>query len=430
MLLNFAVTNYRSIKERQVLSLLPAPGLPHESSLIQSKTGIRSLPVALLFGANASGKSNILRALEMMHDMVLNSVRLNPNDPLDRYEPFLLGVDDPPKATEVEIECLIDGGEDGEQVYRYGFAFSQTEITAEWLYRQETEGEEVELFDRDRLEVRVNEQLFPEGKGKEGTLNANRLFLSLIAQFKGETSRVVMEWFHQSYTVRALQTKQYIGLTSSLLKSREDKDNVYNQYAKQALNFLSDVDMRIADLSIREVPITLPKDMPEELRTLLTKDGGNSLRVESTHHKYSPKGEVIGEVIFNVLHHESEGTQKVTELLGLIFTSLADGRLLVIDELDAKLHPLLTRAIIQLFTDPQINTHGAQLVFTTHDTHQLHLDYVRRDEIWFTDKDCLEATELYSHIEFEGFDPSMDITEQYLHGRYGAIPRIKIERQR
>ena len=100
----------------------------------------------------------------------------------------------------------------------------------------------------------------------------------------------------------------------------------------------------------------------------------------------------------------------------------------MIDELDAKLHPLLTRAIIQLFTNPKINQHGAQLVFTTHDTNQLHLDYVRRDEIWFTEKSPVEATELYSHIEFKDFDPSMDITEQYVNGRYGAIPRIKVQR--
>jgi len=101
----------------------------------------------------------------------------------------------------------------------------------------------------------------------------------------------------------------------------------------------------------------------------------------------------------------------------------------VIDELDAKLHPLLTRAIIQLFTNPEINSYGAQLVFTTHDTNQLHLDYVRRDEIWFTEKSPVEATELYSHIEFKDFDlSSMDITEQYVNGRYGAIPRIKVQR--
>ena len=136
----------------------------------------------------------------------------------------------------------------------------------------------------------------------------------------------------------------------------------------------------------------------------------------------------MGKEIFRTEHNESEGTLKITELLGVIFITLLGGRLLVIDELDAKLHPLLTRAIVQLFTNPKMNPHGAQLVFTTHDTNQLHLDYVRRDEIWFTEKSPVEATELYSHIEFKDFDPSMDITEQYVNGRYGAIPRIKVQR--
>ena len=182
------------------------------------------------------------------------------------------------------------------------------------------------------------------------------------------------------------------------------------------------------ELSIEEISVALTKDVPEELKKDLSKDGHTTLKVESTHNRYNKQGEIIGNEIFRTKRNESEGTQKMTDLLGVIFLTLWGGNLLVIDELDAKLHPLLTRAIVQLFTNPKINPHGAQLVFTTHDTNQLHLDYVRRDEIWFTEKSPVEATELYSHIEFKDFDPSMDITEQYVNGRYGAIPRIKVER--
>ena len=188
-----------------------------------------------------------------------------------------------------------------------------------------------------------------------------------------------------------------------------------------ALTFLSDIDTRIKDLSITEEP----DEFPEYLRSIFNTA---SLKIESTHNRYNKDGDIVGKEVFSIEHNESEGTQKITELLGLIFITLSSGRLLVIDELDAKLHPLLTRAIIQLFTNPKINQNGAQLIFTTHDTNQLHLDYVRRDEIWFTEKSCVEATELYSHIEFKDFDPSMDITEQYVNGRYGAIPRIKVQR--
>ena len=429
MLLNFAVTNYRSIKERQVFSLMAVEGLPHEESLIRSKDGIQILPVALLFGANASGKSNILRAFGTMRQMVLNSVRLNPDDTLDEYEPFLLDEESRNNDTEFEAEFIATTEQNVELHYRYGFSFSGKIISEEWLYRQEGNTNEVELFTRIGGKVQINETEFPEGKGKEDALNSNRLFLSLIAQLNGVQSTEVISWFSSGIFVTASQTEQYITLTSALLKSKKIPiENEISHYVNIAETFLSNIDVGITELSIEEVSIALNKDVPEELKKILSKDGHTTLKVESTHNRYNKQGEIRGKEIFSTVRNESEGTQKITDLLGVIFTTLWAGSLLVIDELDAKLHPLLTRAIVQLFTNPKINPHGAQLVFTTHDTNQLHLDYVRRDEIWFTEKSPVEATELYSHIEFKDFDPSMDITEQYVNGRYGAIPRIKVQR--
>lgn len=429
MLLNFAVTNYRSIKDRQVFSMLAVDGLPHEESLIHSKDGISILPVAILFGANASGKSNILRAFGTMRQMVLNSVRLNPDDTLDEYEPFLLDEESRNNNTEFEAEFTIRGEGGIEQLYRYGFTFTGSLITEEWLYKHE-ESNEIELFYRDRNKVQINEIAFPEGKGKEDTLNSNRLFLSLIAQLNGTQSKEIISWFDGGKFVTASQIEEYRIVTSSLLNYKKNLivlDDIV-EFIDMALTFLSNIDMGITELSIKEESVALPKELPEEIKKVLYQDGETSLNIYSTHNRYSKKGEIIGKEVFSTEHNESEGTQKITELLGLIFLILWGGKLLVIDELDAKLHPLLTRAIIQLFTNPKTNPHGAQLVFTTHDTNQLHLDYVRRDEIWFTEKSPVEATELYSHIEFKDFDPSMDITEQYVNGRYGAIPRIKVER--
>jgi abortive infection family protein len=428
MLLNFAVTNYRSIKERQVFSLMAVEGLPHEESLIRSKDNIPILPVALLFGANASGKSNILRAFGMMRQMVLNSVRLNPDDTLDEYEPFLLDEESRNNSTELEAEFITIGVGKIEHHYRYGLAFSETLITEEWLYRYEG-GNETELFSRDRDKVQVNETEFPEGKGKEDALNSNRLFLSLVAQLNGTLSKEILSWFDGGRFVTASEIEQYSIVTSSLLRDKEKliEDNM-GHLIDMPLTFLSNIDMGITELSIKEESVALPKELPEEIKKVLYQDGETSLNIYSTHNRYNKQGEIIGKEVFSTEHNESEGTQKITEILGLIFLTLGAGCLLVIDELDAKLHPLLTRAIVQLFTNPKINPHGAQLVFTTHDTNQLHLDYVRRDEIWFTEKSPVEATELYSHIEFKDFDPSMDITEQYVNGRYGAIPRIKVER--
>ena len=429
MLLNFAVTNYRSIKERQVFSLMAVEGLPHEESLLRSKDGIQILPVALLFGGNASGKSNILRAFGMMRQMVLNSVRLNPDDTLDEYEPFLLDEESRGYNTEFEIEFIADAGQNAELHYRYGFSFSGKIISEEWLYRQEGNTNEVELFSRIGGKVQVNETEFSEGKEKEDALNSNRLFLSLIAQLNGTQSKEIIYWFTRVAFITASQIKQYVTLTSSMLEEKEVKlGEEISLFIDMARKFLYNIDIGITELSIKEESVALPKDLPEEIKKMFSQDERTSLKIQSTHNRYNRQGEIIGKEIFSIEHNESDGTQKITELLGLIFLTLWGGNLLVIDELDAKLHPLLTRAIVQLFTNPKINPHGAQLVFTTHDTNQLHLDYVRRDEIWFTEKSPVEATELYSHIEFKDFDPSMDITEQYVNGRYGAIPRIKVER--
>lgn len=405
--------------------MLAVDGLPHKESLIHSKDGISILPVALLFGANASGKSNILRAFGTMRQMVLNSVRLNPDDTLDEYEPFLLDEESRNNNTEFEAEFTIRGEGGIEQLYRYGFAFSESLITEEWLYRHE-KSNEIELFYRDRNKVQVNEMTFPEGKGKEDTLNSNRLFLSLIAQLNGTQSKEIISWFDSEKFVTASQIEEYRIVTSSLLKYKKNLivlDDIV-EFIDMALTFLSNIDMGITKLSIKEDSAALTKDISDELKKVHPKVG----ELESTHNRYNRQGEIIGQEVFSIEHNESEGTQKITELLGLFFMIIWGGRLLVIDELDAKLHPLLTRAIIQLFTNSKINQHGAQLVFTTHDTNQLHLDYVRRDEIWFAEKSPVEATELYSHIEFKDFDPSMDITEQYVNGRYGAIPRIKVQR--
>jgi len=222
MLLNFAVTNYRSIKERQVFSMLAVDGLPHEESLIHSKDDISILPVAILFGANASGKSNILRAFGTMRQMVLNSVRLNPDDTLDEYEPFLLDEESRNNDTEFEAEFIVDTGYNVELHYRYGFSFSGKLISEEWLYRQKEDTNEIELFVRTGGKIQINEKEFPEGKGKEDTLNNNRLFLSLIAQLNGVQSKEIIFWFNRSTFATALKTKQYLTLTSNLFKEKGD----------------------------------------------------------------------------------------------------------------------------------------------------------------------------------------------------------------
>lgn len=357
-----------------------------------------------------------------MRKMVVSSVTLNAGDALVWYDPFLLNEETRTDKTEFEIELLFELNGTTRH-YRYGFCFTEKTINEEWLFETK-DGEELCLFTRgEENQLDLDPLLFPEGANWVDALRSNRLFLSLVAQLNGDISNSILDWFRESRFINALDTKRYIGKTLSLL----NEDSEYSLHAKR---FLQDIDVSIQGLSIKEETIDrgeFPKEIQEFLEKLLEAAGPN-LRIESTHNIYGQDGTIIGQEQFDLEGKESEGTRKITELLGLIFGTLAQGTLLVIDELDAKLHPLLTRAVIQLFTNAELNKKGAQLIFTTHDTNQLNLDYVRRDEIWFTEKTQQEETQLYSHIDFEDFDEYSYVADEYVRGRYGAIPRIKLTR--
>ena len=157
---------------------------------------------------------------------------------------------------------------------------------------------------------------------------------------------------------------------------------------------------------------------PEELRKEKIKE------TYTTHHVYDKEGKVVGQTRFRADRYESNGTNKIISLSGPLFDTLLHGNVLFVDELDAKLHPMLTRAIVRLFMDKETNPKGAQLVFTTHDTHLLDKDYLRRDQVWFTEKDATEASDLYSLLEFKERN-DRNFAKNYIEGRYGAIPFIR-----
>jgi len=206
-----------------------------------------------------------------------------------------------------------------------------------------------------------------------------------------------------------------------------------HKLAEQAQKFFIDLQLGFTKFKVREVD--LPKEMldkaPKSIRVMLEREptSGRILEPITTHNVYDDYGEVIGERDFHKNKMESEGTKKVIELSGPIFDTLNSGKILIVDELDAKLHPLLTRNFVLLFMNPQCNPNGAQLIFATHDTNLLVLDIIRRDQIWFAEKDKIESTDMYSLVEFKDEDGKKvrndrDIKRDYIRGRYGAIPFV------
>ena len=410
MLVNFTVKNYRSFKQERTFSM-EASSIKENKDSIISEGKYKLLPLAVFYGANSNGKSNFIEAIATMCSMVRRSVRLNEGDALP-YDPFALDESSDTRPTLLEIQFIKDL-----VLYRYGFEYDKTNIISEWLY---------ELFMRSRDIIEVSEKRFPEGLGKENLTNSNRLFLSLVAQLNGEKSNSVMGWFSKCNVLSGIDSKRYESITLLMfLKHLNGAD--------QAQEFFKTLQLGFNRFFVKKVDF--PKEAldsaPKSIMSKLEKEVATGSIVEpiTTHNVYDESGIVIGERIFNKNQMESEGTKKVIEISGPIFDTLNEGKTLIIDELDAKLHPLLTRNIVLLFMDPMKNMHGAQLIFATHDTNLLDLEIVRRDQIWFVEKDKVESTDIYSLVEFKDEDGKKvrndrDIKRDYIRGRYGAIPFI------
>ena len=409
MLVNFTVKNYRSFKQERTFSMEASSIKEHKESVI-SEGKYSLLPLAVLYGANSGGKSNLIQAISTMRSMVRRSVRLNEGDALP-YDPFALDESSDSQPTLFEIQFI-----NAEVLYRYGFEYNKTDIISEWLYEKRFGEKEYELFVRSRDIIEVSPKRFIEGQGKEDLTNSNRLFLSLVAQLKGEKCNVLS----------GIDSEGYEAFTLRMFLEHLNG-------ADQAQEFFKTLQLGFTRFSVKKVDI--PKEAldsaPRSLRSQLEKDlaTGNVVEPITTHNVYDEKGLVIGERNFHKNQMESEGTKKVIEISGPIFDTLNEGKTLIVDELDAKLHPLLTRNIVLLFMDPEKNRHGAQLIFATHDTNLLDLEIIRRDQIWFAEKDKVESTDIYSLVEFKDEDGKKvrndrDIKRDYIRGRYGAIPFI------
>ena len=402
-LLQFTVGNYRSFYQARTFSMVPSSIQDNPKECVVAEGHYRYLTAAAVYGANSSGKSNLVMALATMKRMVLNSVKLNDHDFLF-YDPFLLAEDSGNQPTHFEIVYL----DADETRVRYGFDYTLRQIEREWLFISKKNKKELPYFVRDEEGIGVDEMLFAEGIGLEERTNDNRLFLSLVAQLGGTISKNVLDFFNSGYNViSGLNSQGYEGLTERQFLNKEAE-------SVDALQFFKDLQLGFIDIETDEHEI---------------EKGRKAIDVFTVHNIYNKDGEITGKQRFRFDYCESQGTQKLFELAGPLFEALRHGRLLVMDELDAKMHPLISQHIIKLFSSEKTNQHHAQLLFTTHDTNLLSSHLLRRDQIWFTEKDKAESTDLYSlmHIVLpDGTKPRGDgnLERNYIKGRYGAVPYL------
>ena len=308
-----------------------------------------------------------------------------------------------------------------DKVYRYGFAANRERVTEESLYFVPA-GREVNLFRRKEDIIRVNSSpnRFVEGKGLERRTRPNALFLSVVAQFNGETARKIIRWFLDFNVITGLgDDTPLLDYTVNWIKDRERKQGI--------LQLLHGLDISILDLRIEETRITadnMPREIPPGLRSMLL--NGNRVDVKTQHRRYDKEGHPAGFEEFTLGDQESQGTQKIVALAGPLLDTLQNGKILVVDEFEARLHPKITQTIVKLFNSDSTNPRNAQLVFLTHDTNLLDRHLLRRDQIWFVEKDALEGTSLYSLAEFGVGKVRNDSSfkEGYIQGRFGALPFI------
>lgn len=429
MLLEFKVSNYRSIGEEQVISLIPAPKQKDHIQNVINKGRYHALNAISLYGPNGGGKSNILKAMSLLDRLVHISARTSSTTRLP-YDPFLLRDGWGEKPTGFEISFVIE-----ENRYRYGLEFTASEIIKEWLFRKSV-GREVNLFEREGETIDISSGFNGSKKIIDAAIEATRnnaLFLSTCDMLNIEEAKNIMKWFKHFNMLDGLNIEEDIR-TVSLSESKE-----YNEKIRQYLISLGlgifDVQITTKDFEESE----LPTDMPEKLRTQLVEKlkGSQSYSVYALHKVYDSEGkptEKIHSWDFN--ERESAGTQKAFKLSGPVLWALANGGILIIDEIEAAMHPIMTLSTIDLFLNKQSNPNNAQLIFATHDTNLLSYSKLRRDQICFAEKNKWESTELYSLSDFVYFGekngefksekerPDTDKEKRYFEGRYGAIPAL------
>jgi AAA15 family ATPase/GTPase len=385
------------------------------------------LSSAAIYGANASGKSNFLKAMSFMKQFIFNSSRESQFGDKIKVDGFRLNSSCDDKPSTFEMTFLVRDidfkGRKTDVVFRYGFQVDKTKVHSEWLFGRFT-AQESTLFTRFGDEIKIGEK-FIEGKQifkTVGKIRKTTLFLSLISAIKGENTTItskIMSWFEKLIDVSTIADETIYSITANLMSEKKIKNQV-----RKALCL---ADICVEDITVKKELVDL-NDLPKEILDDIKKDGDvgdlHSFSVTSQHKKYDDQKNEIGLVSFDFHEDESDGSKKFFALIGPIMDALRHGLVLLIDEIDARLHPNLCELLIALFNSKGANKKNAQLVFATHNTLIMNRKILRRDQIYFTEKNKFGESVLYSLLDYKNIRSDASYDKDYLIGKYGAIPYI------
>ena len=397
MLIQFSVENYLSFKDKVVFSMLAGKDKEHKEAVAEINEKEKYLKSGVIYGANASGKSNLLQALWFMVSYVLTSHEKQLNLPTGRV-PFKFDPNTENLPSSFEVIFIQD-----QVKYAYGFSATDNEITDEYLYHY-PHGRKALVFERTNTkEYRFTTDVELQSSLKDRN-SKNKLYLSTAANWNYDKVIPVFNWFSTCMFLNMNTYGQAYGVNAETLRDDDYRDRV--------AAMLRAADFGIHGLRVKEGNVSLGgtwSDVYDNIEAI---------------HRVIDKNGIAQTYSLNMME-ESRGTNTYLNLIGLVHKALETGGLFVADELDTNLHPLLTEQIVALFNSEKDNPNNAQLIFTTHNTNLMDLKILRRDQIWFTEKD--ENTSVSDLFSLDSYSVRKDakVEKSYLLGRYGAVPMFR-----
>ena len=447
MLIEFSVSNFRSIKDMQTLSFVATAMNEHEDThVFQANEKTRLLKSVGVYGANSSGKSNLVKAIGAM----LGFIKA-PFDEKQKFQeqiqPFKFNTATRNEGTFFQIMFILDG-----KTFRYGFVYDKGIIKSEWLFGT-AEKNEVKYFTRESGDFYINKERFEEGRGLEKKTREDNLFLNVVNEFNGELSSSIISYLDNILVIRGIDKLIEDNNLKDMSIQYLQEDNAKNQLLKL---------LKIADEELDDIILDEDKIVKENVLKKLGIDVDNIQEKEtqedtinsvfrqmdfvkvinmvrnngdigefyqpfnpvfSKRDVFNEHGEKVGSDISKFDEDASEGTKKLFSYAGTILECINHGGTMIIDEFGSTLHTLLTKAIINMFNSKE--NKSAQLCFVVHDTNLLDTDLLRRDQIYFVEKNSKAETSIYSLAEIKAVRNDASFEKDYIKGKYGAIPYVK-----
>ncbi len=419
MLIEFKVKNFRSIRDEQTLSLVATKANKELPDCVIDKplkglAGLKFLKGAALYGANASGKTNVMQALRFLADFVkCSATKIQPGDPIGT-EPFKLDQSSATEPSELEVTFETQGTR-----YLYGVVLTSERVVEEYLYaypegRSQRWCHRTYNKDKQSYEWEKPSSAFKPDKKLQDYTKENTLFLSVGAQWNHEQLTNVFNWFKNELRFIHLSADDF-GI--SPIYTAKQLDDPHSR--SRILNLIRSADVGVEDAQAKEIEIEVGSGFRGAVKAAHSEDGKKKyFRTEIHLIHHSETGEAIS---MDFEKEESAGTRRFFSLIGPWLDILDNGYTVFIDEVDTSLHPNLVKELLKLLFCAKNNTRGAQIIFTTHNPVFLDQTLIRRDQIWFTEKDDSGATTLYPLTDYKERSQAA-IGKRYLAGVYGGIP--------